>query len=215
MSGFVRFDSTIWTLLQRAKRHSKSAIEDVMKKYRPPVVAFLRQRGCSPEDAEDLAQEVFLQVVKDDLLLRTDPALGKFRSFLLAVTQNVLHMELRKRYAAKRTPDEPPPPAEPVDRDETFDQAWVWNLVGEALERLKAEHPNQHAALRMQTEEGLDRAAIAARLAMSEPDVRNALHRGRVALGKYLNEAIAETCGTKEEFEAEIAYLSRFYEKKA
>lgn len=213
MSGFVRFESTVWTLLQRAKRQSKAAIEDVMKRYRPPVVAFLRQRGCSAEDAEDLAQEVFLQVVKDGLLMKTDPGRGRFRSFLLAVTQNVLHSELRKRYAAKRTPDEPPPPAV-ADRDEAFDQAWVWNLVGEALERLRAEHPNQHAALRLQTEEGLDRAAIAARLSMSESDVRNALHRGRVALGQYLQEAIAETCGSREEFDAEIAYLSRFYEKR-
>src|SRR5688572_8422206 len=96
------FSTTIWNTILQAKGGRITAVNQVVEKYRPPVVAFLRSRGHSMEDAEDLAQEVFLTVVRDDLLARADRERSRFRTFLLAIVQNVMANADRVRRASKR-----------------------------------------------------------------------------------------------------------------
>ena len=53
-----RFRTTLWTRLGDAAAGGKTALNDFARRYRPPLIAFLRGRGHSPADAEDVAQEV-------------------------------------------------------------------------------------------------------------------------------------------------------------
>src|SRR5688572_8648420 len=103
MSGMTAaFSTTIWNTILEAKRGRTSAVNLILGKYRAPVVCYLQSRGHSLEDAEDLVQEVFLVVVRDDLLAKADQERSRFRTFLLAVVRNVLSNAVRVRRASKR-----------------------------------------------------------------------------------------------------------------
>ena len=45
--------------------------------------AYARRRGFPPEDARDLTRDFFAQLLRKNHPARTDPAKGRFRSFLL------------------------------------------------------------------------------------------------------------------------------------
>src|SRR5260370_42182004 len=68
----------------------------------PPLYAFARHRGFSPEDAQDLVQGFFEHLIKSRALGTVDQAKGRFRSFLLASFQNFTAMERRRADTEKR-----------------------------------------------------------------------------------------------------------------
>ena len=148
MSRFVRFQSTIWDFIKKA-RHSKPALDQLIRMYRPVIVNFVMRCGFPEEEAEDLSQEVFLRICKDNVLERITPEKGKFRTFLLVMTKNVIASEIRKRQAGKRGGGAKPLSIEemktnvdfdvsgkPEDRDEEFNRLWLQNLTRQALARL-------------------------------------------------------------------------------
>jgi DNA-directed RNA polymerase specialized sigma24 family protein len=104
--GADRFQSTRWSLvLVSAKSQapgSKEAFADLCKLYWYPLYAFIRYRGYSPEDAQDLVQGFFLHLVEHKTLRRVDRSKGKFRSFLLASLQNFLSDEADRARCLKR-----------------------------------------------------------------------------------------------------------------
>ena len=81
---------------------SQQAFADLCKLYWYPLYAFIRHRGHSPEDAEDLVQGFFLHLVEHKTLSRVDRSKGKFRSFLLASLQNFLSDEADRARCLKR-----------------------------------------------------------------------------------------------------------------
>ena len=81
---------------------SKEAFANLCKLYWYPLYAFIRRRGNSPEDAEDLVQGFFLYLVEHKTLGRADRSKGKLRSFLLASLQNYLSDELYRARCLKR-----------------------------------------------------------------------------------------------------------------
>jgi DNA-directed RNA polymerase specialized sigma24 family protein len=85
-------------MIQRPER----ARAEVFTRYRTPVFNFLRNRGLSEHDAEDVAQDVFLRVCREDFLKKLDRNRGKFRSLLLAVTRHVMLNERASRHRKER-----------------------------------------------------------------------------------------------------------------
>jgi hypothetical protein len=80
--GANRFQTTRWSVvLISAQGHapgSKEAFANLCKLYWYPLYAFIRHRGNSPEDAEDLVQGFFLHLVEHRTLSRVDLSKGKF-----------------------------------------------------------------------------------------------------------------------------------------
>jgi DNA-directed RNA polymerase specialized sigma24 family protein len=104
--GADRFQSTRWSVvLVSAKSQapgSKEAFADLCELYWYPLYAFIRYRGHSPEDAQDLVQGFFLHLIEHKTLNRVDRSKGKFRSFLevsVGALKTLIH-RLRKRYTA-------------------------------------------------------------------------------------------------------------------
>jgi DNA-directed RNA polymerase specialized sigma24 family protein len=74
----------------------QEAFAELSKLYWYPLYAFIRHRGASPEDAQDLAQGFFLHLLEHKTLSRVDRSRGKFRSFLLASLRNYLSNEAER-----------------------------------------------------------------------------------------------------------------------
>src|SRR3954468_24379899 len=102
-----RFVTTRWTLVAAATADSsdpqrQDALEDLCQTYWPPLYAFLRRRGHTPEDAQDLTQGFFTRLLERRDFRVADPARGRFRSFLLTALQHYAINEHDRVTAAKR-----------------------------------------------------------------------------------------------------------------
>src|SRR5438093_1175765 len=97
------FPTTHWSLVlragQRADPGSAEALETLCRAYWFPLYAFARREGHGPEEAQDLTQECFSQLLAKNFLETADPNRGRFRSFLLA---SFKHMMAKERRAATR-----------------------------------------------------------------------------------------------------------------
>jgi RNA polymerase sigma-70 factor (ECF subfamily) len=97
----AQFTTTHWSVV-RAARESASALETLCCTYWYPLYAYVRRRGHSPEEAEDLTQEFFARLLAGKDLSGVDRAKGKFRSFLLAALNHFLANEWDRATAVKR-----------------------------------------------------------------------------------------------------------------
>lgn len=207
----MHMPSTMWTTILAFHRDPDRVKDFVVRRYRQPVVEFARRQGLKDEDAEDVAQEVFLRVCHETFLRKADQIRGKFRTVLLAVTKHVIGSWRRHEMAGKRDrrrevslegmtlPDELP-------ADPEFDRLWVQNLMTQAMERLKKDVGTE--ALKLQLE-GLSYQEIAERLGKKTTDVTNFIHRAKERLKKEFERLIAEY-STREDVAEEIAQLRRF-----
>ncbi len=224
MGEFVRFESTLWSRISLVKRRDTTAVNAFVSQYRTPVLRFVKNLGFAEQDAEDLTQEVFLRITRDDVLARADRAKGRFRSFLLGVTQNVVREERKRRGTIKRGEGKAAVSLDADDgalagsvaaapvRDEEFDRVWLMELVKRALAKLEAEKPDQHQAMSLHLLQGLAYEQIAESMGKKLQDVKNYLHRARARLAELLKAEIAEYASSAEEYEEEVAYLSKFLE---
>ena len=208
------FQSTLWTVIRGADRSEETALREFALKYRGPIVGYIARRGFA-NDAEDLAQEVFLRLLQDRVLSKADPSQGRFRSLLLAVTRHVLGKHRERESAQKRgggqvrslgdqdvSRDEP---------DEHFDREWVSHLVEVALARLAREHPDYHQALQRSALDGIPCAQIATSLGKTEGDIHNWIHRGKKMLVDYLKDQVQEYSLSRQDYDEELKYLSKFF----
>src|SRR5262249_41255191 len=105
-SGFRRFESTEWRVIVSAREGDRSearqALADLCATYWPPLYAYLRRRGHSPDRAQDLTQGFFASLLGREFLTGLAPEKGKFRSFLLSSLQNYLANERDHAAALKR-----------------------------------------------------------------------------------------------------------------
>jgi len=221
MVEFVRFESTLWSRISLVKRQDTRAIHDFVSRYRGPVVSFVRNAGFGPEDAEDLAQEVFVRITRDDVLVKADKDRGRFRSFLLGVTQNVIREERRRRGADKRGGGRVPLSIDESERElaevlpqehreESFDRLWVEGLVKSALGELEKERPEYYRALTLHLQDGMEYSQIAAKLGKKLQDVKNWIHRARARLADLIKEEVARYVSSPQEYEEELKYLAKF-----
>jgi RNA polymerase sigma-70 factor (ECF subfamily) len=224
----VRMPTTMWTAIFQARQAGHQALDVLIRKYRPPVLAFVRNAGFDETEAEDLAQEVFLTLIRDDILDKADKGRGKFRSLLLGVTRHTISTCRRHEGRVKRGGDmkrmEPEADASSSfaleellagpETDETFDFLWVENLVRIGMSRLREECEREGSpyftALFLHTNDRLDYPGIAQRLGASDANVKNYLHQARLKLKRHVLREVKAYSSSPTEYESEIAYLMKF-----
>jgi RNA polymerase sigma-70 factor (ECF subfamily) len=146
-----RFLTTHWSLLKNIKAseegdRNRALIGLLLERYWKPVYCYLRRMHYDNEQAKDLTQGFFHEVVLNRRLAeRADPTKGSFRSLLLHALRQYLLDEQRKEDAQKRIPRDrlvpldiadPPAIAEVVqdlDPEESFNYAWKADLMDRAL----------------------------------------------------------------------------------
>jgi RNA polymerase sigma-70 factor (ECF subfamily) len=202
------FPTSIWTVILSIKDDPDRVKDLIVRRYREPVYEFLRMKGLGHEDAEDVTQEVFVQICREEFLQKADRQKGKFRTLVLAVTRNLLaffhrhHMAERRDRRRQVALGEMDLPGDPPS-DSEFDSLWVKNLVSQAMERLKDDP--MVIALRQQME-GRSYQEIADALGKQVHDVTNFIHRGKQRLRGEIERMIGDY-STKEQVPDEVAHL--------
>src|SRR3954467_1682441 len=100
------FPTPRWTVIQVLQQNTPAeraqALESICARYWYPIYAYVRRKGFSPHDAEDLTQSFFAELISEDALQAVRRERGTLRSYLLGVLQRVLADQARFRAAKKR-----------------------------------------------------------------------------------------------------------------
>jgi len=231
-NGAVAFATTHWSVVLTAQGESPAAheaLEKLCRIYWRPIYSFVRRQGIRPEEAEDLTQGFFAQLLERRSLSAVRKEKGRLRSFLLGALKYFLADEQRRAMAFKRgkgqrlipleglRADEwiEMEPADPVTAEMIYERRWASTVLEQVLSRLKDEyHTAGNAALfdslkqLLPDEPGApSQAEIAAQLGMTENALRQAFYRFRQRYQSLLREEIAHTVATPSDIEDELRHL--------
>jgi len=186
---------TSLSLLDRARHHDEPSWQRLVTLYGPLVEHWCRRGGARPEDAADLAQEVFLAVSQGlERFERRGP--GSFRAWVRGITRHKLldYYRRAERQAAaaggstalERLLDIPDPqPGSDEDADE------MSGLYRRALDLIRGEFEERTwQAFWLTAVEGREAPAAAAELGMSPVAVRIARSRVLARLRAEADELI-------------------------
>ena len=229
----AQFATTHWSVVlaagDSASPGSREALEKLCRTYWLPVYAFVRRQGYNREQAEDLTQGFFEQLIEKELASRPDPERGRFRNFLLKVLTQFLADERRRERALKRGGDKSLLPlsrslaeeclaseSEPTP-EIAYARKWALTVLDEVLGLLKqeSERPGKAAIFEalspyLQGEQGLPQyAEVARRLSLTEGAVRVGVHRMRLRYRELLRAVVAQTVADAAEIDDEIRFLFR------
>src|SRR5690349_22286359 len=79
-----------FSLQQTAPDRAQAALTRLCRDYWPPLYRFIRRRGYSEADAQDLTQGFFAYLIEKKAYTSPDRSKGRFRTFLLALLKRYL-----------------------------------------------------------------------------------------------------------------------------
>jgi RNA polymerase sigma-70 factor (ECF subfamily) len=218
---------------QEDAAQAKDALAELCQTYWYPLYAYVRRRGYSPADAEDLTQGFFERLLRLKSLAEVKRERGRFRSFLLAALNHYIADEWDRASAGRRdvrrtisldaqaaetrygrelagreTPERLLP-------ERLFGRQWALTLLERVVQLLQAEYAADgkdelFMTLRFAIVGGREAqpyAELAGKLGMSEVAVRVAVHRLRGRYREMIRQEIAQTVATPAEVEEEIRML--------
>ena len=238
LPGASDFPTTRWTLVVAAadpqRKEARSALASLCESYWYPLYAYVRRRGCLPDQAQDLTQEFFIRVLEGRYLDRADPEKGRFRAFILTSLKFFLADEGDRERAQKRgggavLPLEFPKCEERYQRepahDETperiFERRWALSVLDRVVERLRKEfvqhgRPEHFERLKVfllgQSEAPY--TVLAREMNTSEGALKVAIHRLRKRYRELFRQEIADTVADPAEVESEIRHLAAVLTRK-
>ena len=150
------FLTTHWSLLEEAgvanEEKQRVLIGLLLSWYWKPVYCFLRRKGYNNDQAKDLTQDFFHEIVLGRSLIRkADPSKGRFRSFLLTALKRYLINVARDQEAQKRMPKGKLVSLEDMDpanlpqvipeltAEASFDYGWTSALLERVLDEVEAQ----------------------------------------------------------------------------
>ena len=153
------FLTTHWSLIENIQSdqdNDKVLIGTLLKKYWKPVYCYLRRKRYKNEQAKDLTQGFFHEVVLNrDLIMQADQCKGRFRTFLLYALNKYLIDQTRREKALKRIPrdkivslDIVEPPELPqtitnMSPEDCFNYAWKSTLLDQTLAEVESAYLEQ------------------------------------------------------------------------
>jgi RNA polymerase sigma factor (sigma-70 family) len=231
------FVTTRWSLIfsaaNREEQKAYDALGELCRIYWRPIFSFVRARGYSVQDAQDLTQDFFVTILKDNWLQRADRNRGRFRSLLLRSLQNFLINAAEKTHTRKRGGDvefipwdnwaaeelsQLPGSAQALDSfppEQLFDLTWATTVVEHALQRLREECESKgklwlfRALSHHLTEEReeVSYANLSADLGVADTVVKKQLHKMRQRYRALLRAEVSRTVENPADVDDEIRYL--------
>ena len=146
------FITTQWSLIesiQDGKDQDEVLIGSLLRQYWKPVYCYLRRKGHDNEQAKDLTQGFFHEVVLNrDLVGRADQSRGRFRAFLLHALKQYANKQSLKEKAQRRLEEKSVSfdmEAEPVlpesvaqtTAEDSYHYAWLSSLLERVLTEVR------------------------------------------------------------------------------
>jgi RNA polymerase sigma-70 factor (ECF subfamily) len=179
-------------LMLRVKRGDRGAFEELVNKYKQPVINLIYRTLPDAAEAEDLAQQVFVQVFKS---AHRYEAAAKFSTWLFTIARNLCLNEIRRRARhPAESLDEPSPdheeqPLRQVEDAKTFSppDALLHSELEAKIQEALAELPEkQRTAILLCREDELSYEDIAKVVGCSLSATKSLIHRGRETLKQKL-----------------------------
>lgn len=225
------FAPTQWSVVLGARKDAtdrRAALEKLCRIYWPPVYGYLRRRGHSPADAEDLTQAFFADLLEGDFLDRPDPDKGRFRGYLVGALRHFLSRHFEQKSAQKRghgaqfidwsstdAEREFATMDQVQDPSDAYETSWALTLLARALQRLEAEQTaagrtHQFAVLKSYLSATPSRGEYeqaAATLGTSRTTVAVWIHRLNQRYAELVKLEVAETVQDAGDVQSEMRHL--------
>ena len=231
--GGASFATTHWSVIAQSALtnvpEAKNALAELCKTYWPPIYSFIRRRGYSPADAQDLTQSFFAFFLRTKAYARVDQLSGKFRSFLLASVKNFLSDNWDRGRAVKRggdfefvsldqeTAESFYDAASAADStaESLFDVRWAKTLTSGALNSLRWElHAEGKTEIFEQLKSFLIGGSVlpsygeaSTRTGLPAATVKTHVHRLRLRYRELVRREVARTVSGPHQVDEELHYL--------
>jgi len=208
------------------------ALEALCTAYWKPVYKYIRLRWNRPaDDAQDLTQGFFAEVLERELLEKFDPSKGRLRTYLRVCVDSFVLNEEKLKHRKKRggsiphvaldfaaaeeelgaTAMDPASIPSPDSLEEFFEKEWVRSLFALAVEDLRelcTAHGRERTfrlfeAYDLEGEDKTSYSQLARDYAIPLTDVTNALAWARREFRRIALDRLRELCGSEEEFQRE------------
>jgi RNA polymerase sigma-70 factor (ECF subfamily) len=179
LAGGGQYRPDLGRALARAQSGDETGFLELWRHLQPRLLRFLRVLNC--DDADDVASETWLQVVRD--LHKFRGGEEDFRRWLFTVGR---HRAIDHVRARRRRPSIPVPELPAIaDADLVEEQVLHAMSARTAVKLLAALPADQAEAVALRVLAGLGTAAVADILDKSPGAVRVALHRGLRSLARH------------------------------
>lgn len=192
-----------------------AALETLCRNYWYPLYAYVRRRGRRVDDAQELTQEFFAQLLDRQWLQAADQERGRFRAFLLTAFKRFLAKEHDRANAQKRgghlrilsldlESAERQYQSEPADLrtpESLYERRWALTLLDRVLRALESEYTERGKGelftlcrTFLAGSSPVTRYAdVGKALGMTESAVKVAVHRLRKRYRELLQTEVAQT----------------------
>ena len=209
---------------------AQQALSGFCEAYWPPLYSFLRHRGFSSADAQDLVQGFFAHLLEQNTLNHADQQKGRLRTFLLGSLQNFLYNEYDRARALKRgggrqvvSIEEHLPEAEAamlatahLSDAGCYDLVWASTIVSRAWQSLQNDFVAEGKAQWLEELKPfvaggsivpLNQEQAAARLGVPIATLRTWLSRLRQRYRESLRTEVASTVSNPTDVDQELHHL--------
>lgn len=226
------FPDTSLTLMQALQAGddpiAAQALNQFAEIYFAPLLRYVRGRGFSPEDAEDLVQDYFHRVIIEKRAVHTLETKGswRLRTFLRVSLHAHVVDHLRRTTAQKRGGhldrtmfDEGRSRGGPAQEQAVldFEREWAQAILDRAYTRLRNTYRRPGREALYDTLEGRLSAraelhGLAEKLGLSDGALRATLARMRKSFRHALSAEVRQTVNSDDEVSDEIRHLLRILE---
>lgn len=228
-----RFATTRWSIVlaagQRKAADADQALATLCQTYWYPLYAYVRRRVTDVNEAHDLTQAFFAELLEKNYVGPATPERGRFRAYLLTSLKHFLSHQWEKAKAQKRGGGRTPisldfndgdsrirlEPCDGLTADELYERQWAVALLERVMGLLESEmaasgKKDQFEHLKgflIGEHGGSTYDDVAAKLGMTAAAAKMAASRMRGRYRQLLREEIAQTVSGPEEVEQEIRDL--------
>ena len=192
-------------LMLRVQQGDLAAFEDLVNKHKQPIINFIFRTLKDANEAEDLAQNVFVQVFKSAQRYQVS---ARFSTWLYTIARNLCLNEIRRRSRH---------PAESLDQESALNEDLparqfedVRNIsapdrlmqeeLSEKIQEVLSELPeNQRTAILMFREQEMSYEDISRVMGCSLSATKSLIHRGRETLKQKLKPYLRSGAWKEEE----------------